>query len=75
MKSIKAVILTADRFEDMEVFFPWFRLLEEGVQVEIAGPKKGEINKEYQEKIIGKIVSHGLDGLVVKPGITHPWHG
>jgi len=26
----KAVILTADRFEDMEFFFPLFRLLEMG---------------------------------------------
>jgi hypothetical protein len=28
----KAVVLTADKFEDMEVFFPVFRLLEEGWQ-------------------------------------------
>lgn len=31
----KAVVLTADKFEDMEVFFPVFRLLEEGWQVGI----------------------------------------
>ena len=36
-KTKRAVILTADKFEDMEVFFPMFRLLEEGWQVDIAG--------------------------------------
>ena len=45
-KKIKAVILTADRFEDMELFFPWFRLLEEGIEVDVACPKKGEFHGE-----------------------------
>jgi len=43
----KAIILTADVFEDMELFFPYFRLLEEGVVVHVAGPKKGEIHGEH----------------------------
>ena len=51
IKDIRAIILTADKFEDMEVFFPWFRLLEEGVEVEIAGPKKGEIHGESGYRI------------------------
>ena len=37
----RAVILTADEFEDMELFFPMFRLLEEGVDVTVAAPQKG----------------------------------
>lgn len=44
---MKAIMLTADKFEDMEVFFPYFRLLEEGIEVDIAGPKKGEIHGEH----------------------------
>ena len=37
MKQSKtAVILTADKFEDMELFFPLFRLLEEGWHVDVA---------------------------------------
>jgi protease I len=40
-KSFRALILTADKFEDMELFFPYFRLLEEGIAVDIAAPKKG----------------------------------
>ncbi|MFN7990746.1 MAG: type 1 glutamine amidotransferase domain-containing protein [Candidatus Micrarchaeia archaeon] len=43
----KAIILTADKFEDMELFFPYFRLLEEGVEVHVAGPAKGQISGEY----------------------------
>ena len=42
-----ALILTADKFEDMEVFFPMFRLVEEGWQVEIAAPTKKEISGEH----------------------------
>lgn len=42
----KAIVLTADRFEDMEVFFPVFRLLEEGWRVDVAAPKKEEIHGE-----------------------------
>jgi len=52
----KAVVLTADKFEDMEVFFPVFRLLEEGWQVDIAAPNMKEIS--------------GENGYVLKPDIT-----
>ncbi len=45
-KQRKAVVLTADKFEDMEVFFPVFRLLEEGWQVDIAAPKVEELHGE-----------------------------
>ena len=46
-KNIKALILTADKFEDMELFFPYFRLLEEGIEVDVAAPKKGQITGEH----------------------------
>ena len=35
---LRVIILTADRFEDMELFFPYFRLLEEGFHVDVAAP-------------------------------------
>ena len=52
MKKIKAVILTADKFEDMELFFPYFRLLEEGITVDVAAPNMKPISGErgYQMK-------------------------
>ena len=47
MSTFTAVILTANEFEDMELFFPYFRLLEEGVDVDIAAPQKGVIQGEH----------------------------
>jgi len=43
----RAIILTADKFEDLEVLFPFFRLKEAGVEVDIAAPEKGTIGGEY----------------------------
>lgn len=42
----KAIVLTADKFEDMEVFFPVFRLMEEGWKVDVAAPKKEPLSGE-----------------------------
>jgi protease I len=36
---VRAVILTANRFEDMELFYPYFRLLELGIEVDVAAPR------------------------------------
>ena len=43
---LKAIFLTADRFEDMELFFPYFRLLEEGFQVDVSAPVKEKLTGE-----------------------------
>jgi len=43
----KAIILTADKFEDMEVYFPLFRLIEAGWQVDVAAPTLDEISGEH----------------------------
>ena len=43
---LRAIILTADQFEDMELFFPYFRLLEEGFQVDVAAPRKQRLTGE-----------------------------
>jgi protease I len=47
----RAIILTADKFEDLEVLFPYFRLKEAGVEVDIAAPEKGTIGGEYGYQI------------------------
>lgn len=52
----KAIVLTANKFEDTEVLFPVFRLLEEGWQVDIAAPTLDEIE--------------GENGYVLTPDIT-----
>jgi protease I len=50
---MKALILVADGFEDLDLFCPWYRLQEEGLQVTVASPE-------------GKPVT-GLHGYRVKP--------
>jgi protease I len=36
---MRALILVADGFEDSEFFYPYYRLQEEGIEVDIAGPE------------------------------------
>jgi len=73
MSTFRAVILTANEFEDMELFFPYFRLLEERVQVDIAAPQKGEIHGEHGyglkiSKTIDEVDPDKYDLLVVPGG-------
>jgi protease I len=46
-EAIRAVVLTADKFEDLEVLYPYFRLIEEGIQVDISSPMKEQIHGEH----------------------------
>ncbi len=43
---LRAIILTANHFEDLELFFPYFRLLEEGFKVDVAAPRKQKLTGE-----------------------------
>ena len=72
-KTIKALILTADKFEDMELFFPYFRLLEEGLEVDVTAPKKGQIEGEHGyrfeiEKTFGDVKPEDYDLLLIPGG-------
>ena len=42
----RAIVLTADKFEDLELFYPYFRLMEEGVAVDVAAPAKEKLTGE-----------------------------
>ena len=73
MTTNRAVIITADKFEDMELFVPYFRLLEEGVEVDIVAPKTGVIHGEHGyslniTKTIAEVDPHQYDLLVVPGG-------
>ena len=72
-KRRKAVILTADQFEDMEVFFPLFRLLESGWHVDVAAPTKARIAGEHgyvlqPTKTIDDVDPDDYDLLVIPGG-------
>jgi protease I len=73
---MKALIISADRFEDLELFYPYYRLREQGLDVDVASPRGGRI-----EGIHGYTVeqTHPLDqidpdaySLVVIPGGRAP---
>jgi protease I len=72
-KNFRALILTADKFEDMELFFPYFRLLEEGIAVDVAAPKRGHIEGEHGygfdvEKTFDEAQPDGYDLLLIPGG-------
>jgi protease I len=73
MKDCSAIILTADQFEDMEVFFPYFRLLEEGVEVHVAAPSKETIHGEHgyalnPDKTLDEVDPDDYDLLIIPGG-------
>jgi protease I len=44
---MKALIISADNFEDTELLVPYYRLKEEGIEVDIASIKKGTIKGKH----------------------------
>lgn len=69
----QALILTADQFEDMELFFPIFRLLEAGWKVTVAAPQRTEIHGEngyslMPDKTFDQVKAEEFDLLVIPGG-------
>jgi protease I len=69
----KAVILTADEFEDMEVYYPVFRLQEAGWEVTVAAPTMKAIHGEHGYGLephitIDKVNPDDYDLLVIPGG-------
>ena len=72
----KAIVLTADKFEDMEVYVPVFRLVEAGWQVDIATPKKKVVSGEHgypleSTKTIDEINPDEYDLLIIPGGFPN----
>ncbi len=44
---MKALFISADKYEDTELLFPYYRLLEEGISIDIASLKKGPITGKH----------------------------
>ena len=69
---IRAVVLTADKFEDMELFVPYFRLLDAGATVEIAAPTMDDIGGEHGYTFAPDLVIDDVDpeayDLLIIPG-------
>ena len=48
---MRALIISADNFEDSELLIPFYRLQEEGIEVDIASMKKGKIKGKHSYEI------------------------
>ncbi|SDH42779.1 protease I [Sinosporangium album] len=62
----KVLIVTGDAAEDLEVFYPYQRLLEEGYEVDIAAPKAKKLQFVVHDFV------EGFDTYTEKPGHTWP---
>jgi protease I len=62
----KVLILTGDAAEDLEVMYPYQRLLEEGYEVDIAAPSKKKLQFVVHD------FADGFDTYTEKPGHTWP---
>lgn len=73
---MKALIIVADGVEDLEFFYPFYRLQEQDITVDVAGPHSGTVTGKHGYSIGTKIPLAGakLDGydLVILPGGKAP---
>lgn len=70
---MRALIISADNFEDSELLVPYYRFKEEGVQVTIASKKKGMIKGKHGyevnvDKTLDEINPDEYDVLVLPGG-------
>lgn len=69
---LRAVVLTADKFEDMELFVPYFRLLDAGARVDIAAPSMDVIGGEHGYAVAPDVLIDDVDpaayDLLIIPG-------
>ena len=73
---MKALILSADNFEDQELFYPFNRLKEEGIIVKVASLKQGTITGEYGYSINADMTFNEVDpkdfDILILPGGKAP---
>jgi protease I len=74
---MKALILAADGFEDSELLYPYYRLLEAGIETDLAGPEAGPLTGKHGTtveagmKFADTAVVEGYD-LLLLPGGKGP---
>ncbi len=70
---MKALFISADRYEDSELLVPYYRFLEEGIEVDIASMKKGPIKGKHGyemevTKTLAQVLPDDYDILVLPGG-------
>ena len=73
---MRALIISADHFEDSELLFPFYRLQEEGVDVYVASIARGKINGKHGYEVAVDIALRDVDptnyDLLILPGVKAP---
>lgn len=73
---MKALIISADNFEDTELLVPYYRLLEEGIEVDIASIHSGRIRGKHGYEVevdrLVEDVNPADYALLVLPGGKAP---
>jgi protease I len=70
---MKALIISADNFEDLELFVPYYRFKEEGIDVDVVSMKKGKIKGKHGyemevNRTLDEVDPGGYDILVLPGG-------
>ncbi len=73
LKGMKAAIIAADEFEDLELYYPMYRLQEEGVQTVVVGLSEKTIKGKHEYSIVPDITidranARDFDILVIPGG-------
>jgi protease I len=73
MEPVKVLIISADNFEDTELLVPYYRIREEGVDIDIASIKKGTIKGKHGYEVeanraLAEIVPDQYDMLLLPGG-------
>jgi protease I len=73
---MKALIISADHFEDSELLFPYYRLQEAGLEVDIASIARGKIHGKHGYEVTANKALREVDpkdyALLVLPGGKAP---
>ncbi|KPK46229.1 MAG: peptidase [Nitrospira bacterium SM23_35] len=73
---MKALIISADNFEDTELLVPYYRLKEEGIEVDIASVKTGPIKGKHGYEVQANKALRDVDpddyGILILPGGKAP---
>ena len=70
---MRALIVSADNFEDSELLVPYYRLREEGIPVDVASPARGTIKGKHGyevtvDKTLAEVVPDDYTVLVLPGG-------
>jgi protease I len=73
---MKALIISADNFEDTELLVPYYRLREDGITVDIASMGKGRIRGKHGYEVAANRALHEIDpddyDVLILPGGSAP---